>query len=117
VGLLDKEELKELLYLELVLTRQVEELITRLKKAGHELKALGEALEKHPLLSPLTPSEETAACRHNPVFPLLLKEGGVFSLTTILSDLASLKRQRGTLADIKKRLEPARNPGKSRNGE
>jgi hypothetical protein len=111
VAWLDKEELKELLYLELVFTQQIEEVIARVKKAGRDLKAMGEALEKDPLLSPLSSSVNT--CQDSKTVVSLLKDGGLFSLSAILADLAALKQQRGTLEDIQKRLQPYRNPRRS----
>ena len=113
MAVLDKEELKELLYLELVLSQQVEQVMARLKKAGRDLKALGDALEKHPLLSPLGHAGNMSPCQDNHFFSTLLRDGRVYSLAAILADMASLKRQRGMLEDIQKRLLPVRNPGKT----
>ncbi|HUW65884.1 MAG TPA: hypothetical protein VMW83_14565 [Spirochaetia bacterium] len=114
MAFLDKEELKELLYLELALSQEIEQVIRRLKKAGHDLKGIGEALEKHPLLSPLAQPGDRADCKDNKVFfDLLMEYSGVYSFTIILSELANLKQQRDLLEDIQKRLYPVRNPGKT----
>lgn len=112
--LLDKEAVKELLYLELQLTREIGEVIKRLKKAGHDFKRLGETLEKDPLLGPLTPPGGIPRIRDNPEnrisIDLLVECSRTYSFTLILSELVNLRRKRSVLEDVQMRLGPVRNP-------
>lgn len=108
--LLDKEELKELLYWELALSQQIGQSIVYLKEAGEHLRRLGEALEKHPLLSQTEQAGERLHGEDNTTFCSLLMEcSGGYAFAKILSELANLRQQRDQLEHIQKKLYPIRN--------
>jgi len=108
VGLLDREQVKELLYMEMELSRDIEQVIRRLRKAAHDLRDLGEALEKDPLL---VPAGRPAGQRDNGVsLNLLVEFSKTYSFTMILAELVNLRRKREVLEEIQNRLAPVRRP-------
>jgi len=108
VAFLDREQVKELLYMEMELSRDIEGIAGRLRKAGNDLKNLGEALEKDSLL--LGPPCSGTKGSEEVSLNLLMEFSKTYSFTMILAELVNLRRKRELQDEIQKRLAPVRKP-------